>query len=171
MVETKMATVAIDSEPAKYKKVPQVFICHSSLDKSLLDEVESAIRNEKVEPFIANRKILGKNPVEKVIQATSNSDALFAVLTKNALREQSTRDWVFFEIGLAKGMWKDLKPKVCGHYEVFGWKDVTISLPSDCPINLITDYRPLKPRSRKSRNEMLGDMKSITKDLSMLRYM
>jgi hypothetical protein len=172
MVETKMATVAIDRsiDQLYYKRVPQIFICHSSLDKTLLDEVESVIRNEKVEPFIANRKILGKNPVEKVIQAMSNSDALFAVLTKNALKDQSTRDWVFFEIGLAKGMWKNLERKVHRHYEVFGWKDVTISLPSDCPINLITDYRPLKPRSRKSRNEMLGGMKSITKDLSMLLY-
>ena len=154
--------------PAQYRRVPQIFICHSSLDKRLLADVEKIIRDENVEPFIANRKIFGKNPAEKVIQAMSNSVALFAVLTKNALKEQSTRDWIFFEIGLSKGMWKWLQPQVYFQYGVFGWKDVTISLPSDSPINMITDYKPLKPRSRKSKDEMLNDMKSIAKNLSIL---
>lgn len=96
------------------------------------------------------------------------SDAVFAILTENVLNEQSTRDWVFFEIGLAKGMWakrENLQPTAYHQYKIFGWKDDKIKLSNDCPVNFITDY---DYRSLEPKNKMLNEMKSITKGLSLL---
>jgi hypothetical protein len=136
------------------------------MDQKLLQEIENTMKDKGVKPFIANKEIYGMNPVEKIILAIRNSDALFAILTKNALKNQCTRDWIFFEIGVAKGNWSNQEPVMCKQHKIFGWKDVTIELPDDSPVKMITDYRPLALRSRKSKNSMLEEMKFIAVDVS-----
>lgn len=155
------------------RKIPEIFICHSSLDEKLLEEIKITIERENVTPFLASEKIHGMNPMEKIMLSVFRCDALFAILTKNAILNQSTRDWIFFEIGLAKGMWmkEDMSTKnkksrkVWKQYRIYGWKDPKIILPEGNPLKFITDYKPLIKRSRKSRDKMLEEMKEIAQEI------
>lgn len=142
-------------------KKPEIFICHSSFDKKLLEEIKILIEQQKCIPFIAQQKISGSNPCENIMLALWRSDALFAILTENALTKQSTRDWVFFELGFAKGVWRD-KKKYLMKYSIFAWKDPKIKLPRANPIEFITSYHSLIKGSRPSRNKMLEEMKEIS---------
>lgn len=145
-------------------KVPEIFICHSSLDKKLLEEIKILIEQQKCIPFIAQQKISESNPYENIMSAIWRSDAIFAILTENALTKQSTRDWIFFELGFAKGVWREQKKYYLKH-SIYAWKDPKIKLPRANPIEFITSYHPLVKRSRKSRNQMLEEMKEISGEL------
>jgi len=148
---------------ANLMKKSEIFICHSSLDEKLLEEIKTIIDKKICIPFIAEQKISGLNPCENIRLALSRSDAVFAILTKNALTKRSTRDWVFFELGFAEGIWRNRERK-SKQYRIFAWKDPDIILPRGSPIEFITTYHPLK-RSRKSRNQMLDEMKEISNEL------
>ena len=149
-------------------KKPEIFICHSSFDKKLLEEIKIEIEQQKCIPFIAQQKISGSNPCENIMLALWRSDALFAILTENALTNQSTRDWIFYEVGFAKGVWRE-KKKYLTQHSVFAWKHPDMILPRGSPIEFITTYRPLK-RSRKSRNQMLEEMKEISIELWSISF-
>ena len=146
---------------------PQIFIAHSSISKNLLANIERAITAEKVQIFIANRVRPGAKMADKITQAIGNSDALFAILTKNTLKKQSTRDWIFFEVGLVRGMWKNAVFKTSSQKKIYVWKDVTLKIPNTDPIQIIEEYRSVQLNSKKSRNTMLAEMKSIAHVVSM----
>ncbi|MGD0994946.1 MAG: hypothetical protein ABR909_05415 [Candidatus Bathyarchaeia archaeon] len=74
----------------------------------------------------------GKNPVEKIIEAISNSMGLFIIMTPNVVLDQHTRDWVVFEIAVAKTK----------GIPIYCWMDNTVSMDKQFPrlIENITDY-------------------------------
>jgi hypothetical protein len=144
---------------------PQIFLAHNSLSRKLVERIESTIEKENVRVFIADREHRGTDLVKHIVKAMSDSDALFAVLTKNAMRK-SIRDWMLFEMGLTKGVWNNLTPKVSSQYKIFGWKDSTIKLPKGSLIESISKFKDFKTRSIKSKDEMLKEMKLIAHDLS-----
>jgi len=127
------------------------------------------IKNENVRPVIADQEPSETNLAERITRAIGVSDALFVVLTKNALRKRSTRDWILFEVGIANAMWKNLMAKVTKQYTLFAWKDVKIKLPSDGPITLLAACRPLNTRSKRSKDAMLDEMQSIARNISFVR--
>ena len=77
------------------------------------------------------------NPAQKIINEIGNSLALFALITSNVLYDKDTRDWVLFEIGVAKGKGK---PMYC-------WKQEDYELPK--VIDYITDYDTFVPHNDK----------------------
>lgn len=171
-----MAVVEIERRPVRAvqgarvarRAPPQIFVAHTSISKKLLEDIKNVIKKEKVRPFIADHEQYGTNPAEKIAQAMRGSDALFVVLTKNALRKQSTRDWILFEIGLAKAMGKS-PLKASMQRRIFVWKDVRVKLPKDSPLKMITDHRPLNARSKRSKDTMLDEMKTIARSISIIR--
>lgn len=148
---------------------PQIFVTHTSISKTLLTRIESVIKKENVRLVIANQERSKLNLIEKIARAVSGSDVLFVVLTKNALRKRSTRDWILFEVGVAKAIWKNLMAKVTKQYTIFAWKDVKLKLPNDGPIKLLAEYRPLNTRSKRSIDAMLDEMQSIARNISLVR--
>ena len=170
VIEINRKVQAIEKVRIAKRVPPQIFIAHSSISKKLLENIKREIETEKVLTFIANQERYKTNFAEIIVQAISNSDALFAVLTKKAFKKQSTRDWIYFEIGLAKGMWKKAVSKVSNQYKIYVWKDVTINIPNRSPINIIEEYKPLKINSKKSKDAMLDEMKSIAHNISMKNF-
>ncbi|MCW4038298.1 MAG: toll/interleukin-1 receptor domain-containing protein [Candidatus Bathyarchaeota archaeon] len=172
-----MAVVELDRRRARTVQVtrltrrspPQIFVAHTALSKALLARVESVITKENVRPVIADQEPSKTNLAERITRAIGASDALFVVLTKNALRKPSTRDWILFEVGAARAMWKNLTSKVTKQYALFAWKDVKIKLPSDSPITQLAEYRPLNTRSNRSKDAMLDEMQSIARNISLVR--
>jgi len=140
-----------------------------SISKTLLTRIERVIKKENVRLVIANQERSDLNLMEKIARAVGASDALFVVLTKNALRKRSTRDWIMFEVGVAKAIWKNLMAKVTKQYTIFAWKDVKLKLPNDGPIKLLAEYRPLNTRSKRSIDAMLDEMQSIARNISLVR--
>ena len=131
-----MVEVAID-EPRKQTLKKQVFISHSSRDEKLLDLIEFGFKNKGIIPFFARRHMRGQNPAQKIINEIGNSLALFALITSNVLYDKDTKDWVLFEIGVAKGKGK---PMYC-------WKQEDYELPK--VIDYITDYDTFVPHDQK----------------------
>lgn len=80
----------------------QIFISHSSKDTKLINLITLSFKGPDIVPFFARQVMMGKNPVEKIINAINNSMALFAVITSNVVHDPHTRDWVVFEIAVAK---------------------------------------------------------------------
>jgi hypothetical protein len=146
---------------------PQIFISHSSISKKLFESIKKVIESEKVKPFVAKQRRYKINLAEKVFQGINDSDALFAVLTKNTIKKPRTRDWILLEIGLAKGLWKNAVSKASSQYKVYVWKDVNLKIPKDSPLNIIEEYKTLKINSKKSRDVMLEEMKNIAHSISI----
>ena len=172
-----MAVVELDRRQVRTVQVtrltrrspPQIFVTHTALSKTLLTRIESVIKKENVRPVIADKEPSKTNLAERITRAIGASDALFVVLTKNALRKHSTRDWILYEVGAAKATWKNLTSKVTKQYTLFAWKDVKIKLPSDGPIKQLAEYRPLNTRSNRSKDVMLEEMQSIARNISLIR--
>lgn len=172
-----MAVIEIERRPVQAvqgarvarRAPPQIFVAHTAVSKTLLEDIQTVIKKENVRPCIADHEEYGTNPAEKITQAMRGSDALFVVLTKNALRKPSTRDWILFETGLAKAVLRTRSLQATMQRQIFVWKDVRIKLPRDSPLKMITDHRPLNARSKRSRDTMLDEMKTIARSLSILR--
>lgn len=159
---------AIQAAQVAQRMTPQIFFAHTSLSKRLLKKIGIAIKKGGVRPFIANLGGYGVDAVEGIIRAICASDALFVVLTKNALRRRFARDWVSFEIGLAGAAWRNLTAKTSKQYKIFGWKETGIRLSSSSPIKGVVDYKPINLRSKRSREAMLEEMRAIAQDISII---
>jgi hypothetical protein len=144
-------------------------VAHTALSKTLLTRIGSVITNAKVRPVLADHEPSEMNLAERVVRAIGASDALFVVLTKNALRKEATRDWILFEVGVAKAVWKNLNTTVAPHHTIFAWKDVKITLSSNGPMKPLAEYRPLNPRSSRSKDAMLNEMQVIARHLTLVR--
>lgn len=81
--------------------------------------------------------MVGKNPVDKIIAEIDSSMALFTLMTSNVAYDNHTRDWVVFEIAVAKtrGI-----PVLC-------WMDENVAENKAFPklIENITDYDTFNP--------------------------
>ena len=110
----------------------QIFVSHSSKDTKLIELITLGFKGRKIAPFFARRIMMGKNPVEKIINAIDNSMALFALITPNVVHDNYTRDWVVFEIAVAK----------VKNVPIFCWIDKGVTENKTYPklIENITDY-------------------------------
>jgi len=139
-------------EPTK-----QVFISHSSKDGRIIRLIEQYFKETfkgSILPFFANKWITGENPAEKITREMRNSKVLFVLMTKNVVDDRKTRDWVLFEIGIAKGIGK----------KIYAWKTVDIEVPE--PVTMITDYVPFDPKDEEDIKKVVGAMMNIAYDLS-----
>jgi hypothetical protein len=93
--ENKEEMLAMDNKK-------QIFISHSSKDDQLIGLTELAFCSSDIVPYFAGRQIVGKSPVEKIIDAIEKSRGLFAYITPNSTTDQHARDWINFELGAAK---------------------------------------------------------------------
>lgn len=128
----------------------KIFVSHSSKDTKLIELVELVFKDRDIAPFFARRVMVGENPVEKIINAIDSSMALFCLMTSNVVYDNHTRDWVIFEIGVAKT--KD-KP-------VFCWMDESVAKNKTYPklIENITDYDVFNPNHDKDCYRIVNSM-------------
>lgn len=114
----------------------QIFVSHSSKDTKLIDLITLGFKGRTFVPFFARRVMTGKNPVQKIINAIDDSMALFALITPNLVYDSHTRDWVVFEIAVAKV--KDVP--------IFCWIDEGVAKNKMYPLLIenITDYDTFK---------------------------
>lgn len=114
------------------KNSNQIFVSHSSKDTKLINLITLGFKGRNIVLFFAKHRMMGKNPVEKIINAIGNSVALFALLTPNVVHDTYTRDWVVFEIAVAKTK----------NIPIFCWIDEGVAKNNSYPklIENITDY-------------------------------
>lgn len=150
------------------RRGPQIFVAHCQISKKLLDDIKNVIEEERVVPFIAQEQCAGKQ-TDSVFQAINGSHAFFGILTKNAFKNNSVRDWILFETGIAKALWMNVSPDSY-KYRTFFWKDVSLKL-SESPINSITDFKSFNLKSKKTKDMMLNEMRTIAYNISILNMM
>lgn len=114
------------------KEENTIFISHSSKDVKLIKIAELAFENLDIKPYFAKNRIEGKNPVDKIVEAISNAKAFFSLITPNVINDVHTRDWVSFEIGVARANEKG----------IFVWIDTEILKSKSYPrlIENVADY-------------------------------
>ncbi len=129
-----------------------IFISHSKRDASLVASVRQILVNVGHSPIIEEfipeeeRKPIPHNEISEKV---SLSDAVFLFLTDNILATEYTRNWVVFEVGLARQALK----------QVFVFERQGTSIPY--PIPYVTDYMIFDP---DSLNDMLA-IQTIAKEL------
>lgn len=131
----------------------QVFICHSSRDTHIIQLIRSYFKDIRILPFFARQWISGINPAEKVLSEMRKSKAVFVLMTRNVVDHRETRDWVLFEIGMAKGM----------HKPIYVWLATGVEAPE--PVKMITDYVPFDESDEKDVRGVVGSMMQIALDL------
>ncbi|WP_456475697.1 toll/interleukin-1 receptor domain-containing protein [Candidatus Pyrohabitans sp.] len=135
-----------------------IFISHSSKDSLLIEQINKAFKDIGVEPYFAFLKQEGVDPVTKIINAIHESRALFVLVTENVLKYNYTRDWVSFEIGLAKGIEKGSgKPK-----RVYAWL-INVDENEDelAFLRYITDYSKIKLKNIENNKDNIFDPKDV----------
>lgn len=131
-----------------------IFISHSKRDASLIASVYQILVNighaPIVEEFIPESD---KQPMpqDEIQRNVSISDAVFLFLTDNVLATEYTKNWVIFEVGLARQALK----------RVFVFERQGVPIPY--PIPYVTDYMMFDPQSindllaiQKIAKEMIG---------------
>ena len=146
------------------RAVPQIFIAHSLISEKLVDKITTTLKQAQVNPLFAEQ--LQNQPLYVIIQALFQSDAMFMIITKKALQRKTIRDWILFELGLARARWR---PRVRGEISqipVFMWRDTTLRLSKEQPLGLVSEIKRVQMNSRKSRETMLREMQIIAMNLS-----
>jgi len=109
-----------------------IFLSHSSKDSKLIGLTQLVFANREIEPYFAGTRMEGKNPVDKIVQAITDSIGLFALITPNVVNDTHTRDWVVFEVGVARAKGST----------IFCWIDRKVAEQKSYPklLKNITDY-------------------------------
>jgi hypothetical protein len=128
----------------------RLFVSHSSKDTKLIDLIALGFKGRDITPFFARRVMVGENPVEKIINAIDSSMALFCVMTSNVVYDNHTRDWVVFELAVAKTKGKP----------IFCWMDESVATLKAFPklIENLTDYDTFKPLYDKECYRVVNSM-------------
>lgn len=88
------------------------------------------------------------------------------IITKKALQRKTIRDWILFELGLARARWR---PRVRGEISqipVFMWRDITLRLSKEQPLGLVSEIKRVQMNSKRSRETMLHEMQIIAMNMS-----
>jgi hypothetical protein len=129
----------------------RIFVSHSSKDTKLIRLTELTFANREIEPYFAGTRMEGKNPVDKIIKAITESIGLFAIITPNAVNDTHTRDWIVFEIGVAtaKGI------------AVFVWMDQKVDSDKSYPrlLENITDYGKFDSENDEECYRIVGSIR------------
>lgn len=135
----------------------EVFISHSSRDTNLIQMIDTNLKKIGVTPFFASLWQVGKPPVPKIVDEMWNSSALFILLTSNVMLDRETRDWVCFEIGVAKAL------ENFGLLLIYGWRANNAEL-TDL-FKGVTDFVPFNPYDENSCLDMVSGMMEIAQQL------
>lgn len=139
---------------AKKKKKRSIFISHSRADlEKLVKPAAKRIKAAGFEAYIASLRVTGKNPADKIVEAISSSKALFAIITENVTEDRNTRDWVLFEMGVAKSLGRP----------VFGWKTPRARVPE--PVKQITDYFVFDSEKSREVKQMLQMVRNLARTI------
>jgi len=84
---------------APYNK--QIFIMHSSNDSDLIALIKENFP-PGVNPYFASQWREARIPLDKIVDQLSASAAAFVLWTRNVVESPRTRDWIMFELGVAK---------------------------------------------------------------------
>lgn len=135
----------------------QVFVSHSSADTNLIQMIDTNLKRINVTPFFASLWQVGKPPVPKIVDEIWNSSALFILLTSNVMLERETRDWVCFEIGVARTL------ENFGLLQIFGWRANNVEL-TDL-FKGVTDFQLFDPYDENSCIQMVSGMINLAQQL------
>ncbi|MCL5949369.1 MAG: toll/interleukin-1 receptor domain-containing protein [Candidatus Bathyarchaeota archaeon] len=140
------------------KEEATIFVSHSSKDTLLIKFTELAFEHMDIKPYFAKNRIEGKNPVDKIIDAITSSKAFFALITPNVVNDLHTRDWVNFELGVAR----------TNQIKIFIWIDKTILATKTYPrlIDNITDYNEFDFQSDDECYKVILVIRDIVENLS-----
>lgn len=120
------------------RTLANIFISHSRKDASLIASVHQFLVNVGhtpiIEEFVPESEKL-PIPHDEIQRNVYVSDAIFLFLTDNVLATDYTRNWVVFEVGLARQAMK----------RVFVFERQGVPIPY--PIPYITDYMIFDPQS------------------------
>ena len=144
--------------------VPQIFIAHCLISEKLVDEITTTLKQAQVNPLFAEQ--LQNQPLSVIIQTLFQSDAMFMIITKKALQRKTIRDWMLFELGLARAGWRPRGRGEVPQIPVFMWRDIALRLSKKQPLGLVTDIKRVQMNSKRSRETMLHDMQIIALNLS-----
>jgi len=115
-----------------------IFISHSRRDASLIASIYQILVNVGhtpiIEEFIPESEKLPV-PNDEIQKNVSLSEVVFLFLTDNVLATEYTRNWVMFEVSLARGALK----------RVFVFERQGVPIPY--PIPYVTDYMIFDPQS------------------------
>jgi hypothetical protein len=146
------------------RAVPQIFIAHSLISEKMVEKITTTLKQAQVNPLFAEQ--LQNQPLYVIIQALFQSDAMFMIITKKALQRKTIRDWILFELGLARARWR---PRVRGEISqipVFMWREITLRLSKEQPLGLVSEIKLVQMNSKRSRETMLREMQIIAMNLS-----
>ena len=132
----------------------QVFIAHSSKDGRLIKPIAEWLKAAGVTPYLA--ELESPTPFslpEKFDKAIKDSQAVFAIFTKNVAFTQRTRDSVTWEIATAHTYKKSVY--------VFCEKGVEVPL----TIKDFTDYYTFDPLDQETLNQVMQKVYKIGIDV------
>jgi hypothetical protein len=135
-----------------------LFISHSSKDTNLITLIESAFTDLSVKPYFAKTRIEGKNPVDKIVDAIMRSKAFIVLITPHVVNDNHTRDWVNFEIGVARAR----------KMQIFGWIDCNILQTKAYPrlLENVTTYLEFDCRSDEECKQVSSNIFKIALNLA-----
>jgi|GEM_PF-1043227 len=79
-----------------------VFISHSRKDTELVEIINYNFRSEGVVPLFMEFTPESEPPYKKIEENVKSSNAVFLFLTQNVISSDYTKNWISFEVGLAK---------------------------------------------------------------------
>jgi len=120
----------------------KVFISHSSRDVETVNKIQRALGNAGITPLLAEFEQNTIPPYEKIDRMMNEAQSVFLLLTENVKFSDYTQNWISYEVGLARGLGKD----VCvfqkqGSYIIF-------------PIPYLTDFFLYNPLYAKTWEEL-----------------
>jgi len=110
---------------------------------------------------------IAHNSLSKKFLENIKKEIFFAILTKKAFKKQVIRDWIHFEFGLAGGKHKKNAQNVVRQFHIYVWKDIATDIPNLNPLKNIEAFRSVKINSKKSKNEMLKEMRDIANRIAV----
>jgi hypothetical protein len=100
---------ASDRALSPTRKLPCVFLSHSSKDKWFVRQIEKCLRGVDIRLFLDERDIQYGQPIdETLVLGLRQCDVLLVLISPNSVRS----DWVKFELGAAWALDKEIIPVV-----------------------------------------------------------
>lgn len=136
-----------------------VFISHSKKDAELVEIINHNFRSVGVTPLFMEFTPESEPPHKKIEERVKLSSAVFLFLTQNVFSSEYTKNWISFEVGLAKA---NNKP-------VYVMEDLNNKV--NFPIPYLTDYVLYEPTNVESWTDLqkiVGKLKQTLEDKNRL---
>lgn len=131
----------------------QVFFLHSSEDTDLVNLIEINFP-KGINPYFARRWKEPRPPLPKILDQLCSSTGAFMLWTQNIAKNPETRDWVLFELGVARSL-VDL-----GILKgIWGWRATDCEL-TDL-LKSITDFTPFDRNDPNDCARIVMQMREI----------